>query len=462
MLHFLIQYSSKIENWQIKWIGMAVAFGLWLLLIAVRTLWMPDRVTVVEALASLVAILGGAVIFWSWIVRKLEQRDAEIHRQIQRLEALHSAALTLSVELDVGVVLQKVVDLSRELVNARYGALGVLAEDGHSLEQFITSGFSPEQRAAIGVHPRGDGLLGLSIREEQPIRISNIQQDARAANFPPNHPVMNSLLSVPVISKNTIIGTLFLTDKLQHNERCEERLVPFSEENQKILVMFATQAAIAIENARLYRQNERLAVLQERERFARDLHDGIIQSIYGVGLILEDGQHLLDRAPELTSDRIDQSIDALNTVIVDIRNYILELRPQHFHDYDLQQGLEELVREVRDSSFLNVTLEMESLEPDFFSAEETFEILYIVQEALNNVRRHALATQVNVVLQQCEGQLVLTVTDNGIGFDPETVSVANGRGIQNMQERASDVHGHLSIKTPASGGTQVWLSISFD
>ncbi len=117
--------------------------------------------------------------------------------------------------------------------------------------------------------------------------------------------------------------------------------------------MFAIQAAIAVENAQLYRENQQIAVLRERERIGMDLHDGVIQSIYAIGLLLDDARHRIDTAPEQTRDVIGAAITGLNEVIVDIRNYIQHLRPQRFQGRNIKQGLEALAQELRTDTLLS-------------------------------------------------------------------------------------------------------------
>lgn len=439
----------------LRWLAVILPVLFWVGVLVLRAVLFPASSLFAGAVFELVLIGIGATLFSLWIFHVVEEREAEIQRRSQQLAALHGAAIALTTELDLNTVLQKVVDLARTLVNAQYGALGVLQEDGKFIEQFITSGISPQQRAQMGVPPRGHGLLGALIHEGTTIRIPNIAQDARSAGFPPNHPPMTSLLGVPIRFKGRVIGDLYVTDK----RAPDGALSVFSDQDQEVLEMFATQAAIAIENAQLYRQKQQLAVLQERDRFGMDLHDGIIQSIYAVGLRLEDAQTRIEGEPLEAQTRLHQAILSLNDVIRDIRNYILDLRPQRFQGRDLRRGLDELVRDFRANTFLNVNLTADTVEENLLSPEQTVEILHVAQEALTNVRKHARATQVELDLVRDADALILTIEDNGIGMTSARNDGSGGNGLPNMRERARSAGGDLAIEPSDNNGTRVVLRI---
>lgn len=449
----------KMSTRVLKWLAIVLPIAFWLFVLLLRTVLFSEQRTPQGDVFAVIMLGLGAVLFSTWVFRIIANRETEIRHRSEQLTALHSAALALTTELDLGTVLQKVVDLARGLVNARYAALGVLDEKGESIAQFITSGISTAQRAQIGDPPRGRGLLGVLIKEGKPIRISEIARDLRAVGFPPNHPPMHSLLGVPIQSKGKIIGDLYMTDKIADTSHKGLRYETFTEQDQQVLEMFATQAAIAIENAQLYRQTQQLAILKERERFGMDLHDGIIQSVYAVGLMLEDSQHRLDSEPQEVKARITRAIHDLNDVIRDIRNYILDLRPQRFQGRDLKRGLEELARGLRANTFLNVNLHVDEVDLSVLSAEQTVETLHIVQEALTNVRKHARASNVDIALTSVDSYLVLKIKDDGIGVDAERGQEAKGHGLQNMRERTTALHGEIRIERNEGRGTSVTLRV---
>lgn len=447
----------------LRWLAIVGPVAFWILLLFLRAYLFQEQRTLAGDILSVLAITLGATVFSIWTFRIVENREAEIQRRTQQLSALHSAALTLTTELDLGLVLQKVVDLSRDLVHAKYGALGVLDEKGTSIEQFITSGISSEQRANLGAPPQGHGLLGLLITEGIPIRIPEISSHPRSVGFPPNHPPMHSLLGVPIRSKGKVIGNLYTTDKLASPVGDKNAHIEFSRDDQALLEMFATQAAIAIENAQLYRQTQQLAILQERERFGMDLHDGIIQSIYAIGLMLEDGSLRIATEPEEANNRITRAIHDLNDVIRDIRNYILDLRPQRFQGRDLQRGLDELARDLRSNTFLNVQVHSGGVDTAALSPEQTVEILHILQETLTNVRKHARATNVDISLSRQDDHLELMIEDNGIGLGAAVrPDNASGNGLRNMRERANALGGEFSAAPMPQGGTRVTLSVPLE
>lgn len=428
--------------------------AFWLLVLYLRTVLFAEQRTTEGDLFALIILGAGAALFSNWVFGIMEVRERDVELRTEQLAALHSAALALTTELDLATVLQKVTDLARGLAHARYGALGVLDDQGEHIAQFITSGLSQEQRVRMPVPPRGHGLLGALITEGKPIRIPSIEQDPRSVGFPPNHPPMTSFLGVPIRSKKKVVGNLYLTDKLVGGNS----ISVFTELDQQVLEMFATQAAIAIENAQLYRQTQQLSVLKERERFGMDLHDGIIQSVYAVGLTLEDGLHIIGEEPKEARLRIEHAINDLNVVIRDIRSYIMDLRPQRFQGRDLKRGLEELARGLRANTYLNVTLQMDSMDLSPLTSEQTVEILHVAQEALTNVRKHARAGNVDVSLQRDAENLILRVRDDGAGLS-QSGEVSGGYGLDNMRERAATLNGEIRIEPNETRGMSVILRV---
>jgi len=384
---------------------------------------------------------------------------AEVHGRAERLAALEAATRAIAGELDIDRVLGLIVERVRELVGARFAALGI-ADGRGRIERFITSGISPEGRAAIGGVPRGHGLLGLIIRDGKTVRSADIAAHPAAYGFPAHHPVMTSFLGAAVLVKGRSVGNLYLTDKPGDEA--------FTEDDQHLVEMFAVHAGIAIDNARLHDQVQRLAVVEERERIGKDLHDGIIQSIYAVGLSLED-------VPELVEDegdagrseavaRVDRAIDALNLVISDIRSYILRLRPA-LGEEDPVEALARLGEELGMHAVIDLDVDLDggadqlrALPPD-----RRADILFIAREALSNVARHAGATRTAVVLARDEDDLVLYVEDNGRGFDASlhTGADAYGRhqGLGNMRDRAVGLGGTFAIERPDGSGTRIIVRV---
>ena len=309
-----------------------------------------------------------------------------------QLESLVDATREIAAILELEPVLQLIVDRVRGLVGADYAALGIADRTGR-IERFITSGMSGEQRARIGALPRGRGLLGLIIREGRSYRIPNIALHPDSSGFPPNHPPMRSFLGVPVNVRGRSVGNLYLTEKRDDPE--------FSEADLLLVEMFALRAGIAIENARLHEQVQRLAVVEERERISRDLHDGIIQAIYGVALSLEDVPSMMTTDPDEAGARVDHAIDSLNQAIREIRNFILGLRSELLHGADVIAGMATLAEEFSTSGAADVELDL-SVDPESIaqlSMTHRVQILQMTREALSNATRHARAQHIRLSME---------------------------------------------------------------
>ena len=364
------------------------------------------------------------------------------------LQALDAAVRSISGLLDVEQVLQLIVDRVRELVAAQYAALGIVDEAG-LITQFITSGITAEQRRAIGDLPRGHGLLGLIIRENRSYRVPDIAAHPESYGFPPNHPPMRSFLGAPATVRGHVVGRLYLTNKQDASE--------FSADDLALVEMFALHAAIAIDNARLYGQVQRLAVVDEQDRISRDLHDSIIQSIYAVTLALDDVPQLVSEAPAEAGKRVDDAIDALHGVIRDIRNFIFGLRPLLLGSGSLLDGLRILADELR----RNTTTEIEIVgeEPKGVSLEIVAELLAISREALANVTRHSGAAHTWIRLAATETRVNLEIADDGRGIDPTVEPAGGHHGLANMRTRTEAMGGTFDLDGGPSAGTRIIVSI---
>jgi signal transduction histidine kinase len=223
------------------------------------------------------------------------------------------------------------------------------------------------------------------------------------------------------------------------------------------LTAVANWAALAIENARLHQNARRLAVLEERDRIGMDLHDGVIQSIFGVGLSLENISHLVKENPQKAQEGLKSSIDDLNHTIRDLRAYILDLRPRHLNEEGLINGLRRLISEYRahtlSEAFLNYP--KDSLPIDELPQSHAMVLFHICQEALANAAKHAIAKRVDVNIWGANDRVIMEVHDNGRGFEIETINTTIGHGLANMQTRASTVGGEVDISSASDEGTTV-------
>ncbi|MEA2623553.1 MAG: hypothetical protein QOH61_2463 [Chloroflexota bacterium] len=366
-----------------------------------------------------------------------------------RLTALETATIALTAEPSLERLLQLIVDLVRPIAGARYAAIGIAQPDG-VLERFITSGISDDIRAAIGPLPRGHGLLGLIVRESGTIRVHDVMADPRRSGFPQNHPPMHSFLGTPVQVKGRSVGNLYLTEK--------EGADDFTDDDVRIVETFARYAGIAMQNAILNAELERLAVLTERERIGQDLHDGVIQSLYAVGLSLEDLGDVMREEPADAEARVEQAIDSIHGTIRDLRRFIFGLRPEFLEAGDLRAALSALSDEFRRTTVTN--LDFAARGDAEIPPEIAIHVLQLAREALSNVSRHSAATRVSILLDTNESEARLTITDNGRGFDATQAAEPGHRGLANMAERARTTGGGLDV-TSGANGTTVELRIPF-
>src|SRR5688572_19292097 len=240
---------------------------------------------------------------------------AQGHAGPRQLRRLLDAVLVVGSGLDLAAALQRIIEAAAELVHARYGALGVLDETGNALSEFITVGVSESQRAAIGPLPKGHGILGLLIADPKPLRLPDLGEHPDSFGFPPNHPPMTSFLGVPIRVRDQVFGNLYLCDKADGDV--------FSDIDEEMTVALAAAAGVAIENARLHARVADVALFEDRERIARELHDNVIQRLFATGLALQ-GTIRLAGNPEVEA-RLHRAIDDLDDTIRELRSAIFEL-----------------------------------------------------------------------------------------------------------------------------------------
>jgi signal transduction histidine kinase len=531
---------------------------------------------------------------------------------VNRLEKLIEAGLVLSSEHSLDAVLQRIVELAAEITGASYGALGVLAPEGDRLVEFVTTGITSEQRAAIGDLPLGHGLLGLLIAEAKPMRVSPISSHPGSVGFPSHHPEMTSLLGAPVVSRGRVFGNIYLTDKRDAGA--------FTQEDEDVLVTLAAQAGVAIENARLQEESlararvveafreiattmveaggsddalqvvgrlarellraagvtvalpdergtllhlavadglhadelrgaeysaqgsvsgevlrtgaplvidqagdgrshpalafddvgpmvivpltegarpfgtlaafnrrggrrfgeddaallsalarqvvlaleyaraqadaRRVAVMDDRERIAKDLHDGVIQVLFAVGMGLQGTAMTLD--DERVVERLEASVGEIDRVIRDLRNYIFGLRPGILADRQLDEALHHLAEEFQQRSGVVTVVDVhEDVASELSSSAN--DLLQIAREALSNVGRHAQAQTCRLSLRRDGDRAVLEVDDDGRGFAVDTVS--RGDGLSNIERRASDLGAEVDVSSVPGEGSVLRLSV---
>ena len=350
--------------------------------------------------------------------------------------------MILDGELSLPVVLRRLIEEACDLVDAQYGALGVLSENHLTLDQFLTVGLDTEAEQAIGARPTGRGVLGTLIADAMPLRLRNLTESPDSYGFPSHHPTMTSFLGVPVRVHGEVYGNLYLTNKKNAEE--------FSDDDEATAMALAMAAGIAIENARLHSVVRDHTLTEDRDRIARDLHDSIIQRLFAVGLSLQGTARMVDR-PEV-ANRIDEAIEKLDETIRQLRTAIFDLEVTLNQD-GFRPKVLDLIHELRLVIGMHPQVTFSGPVDTAIVGTHANHALTTLREALTNVGKHASASDVVVTISAGE-ELRLVVADNGRGL---ITSVDGGLGIKNMRHRAESLGGGLDLGTSREGGTRlIW------
>jgi signal transduction histidine kinase len=364
-----------------------------------------------------------------------------------RLQQLMEAVLAIGSDLDLPSMLRRIIHAATELVDAQYGALGVLDDTRSSLSQFITVGIDEAGRAAIGELPHGHGILGLLIVDAKPLRLPDLTAHPDSYGFPPNHPPMRSFLGVPIRVRDEVFGNLYLTDK-----RTAEA---FTSEDEDLVVALAGAAGVAIENARLHTKVQELALVEDRERIARDLHDTVIQRLFATGMSLQGSVRLVESDPGGAVGRIEAAVDDLDLTVKHIRTAIFGLESSRLDRTGTRRRILDLVHEAAGPLGFEPRVLIDGPLDLGLDDSVAAELVATLREALSNVARHARARHVDVAVVLDDEALHLQVVDDGIG--PPGSDTKRGKGLRNMARRAAQLDGSLELRPNPSGGTElVW------
>jgi signal transduction histidine kinase len=370
------------------------------------------------------------------------------------LRAVSDAVLAVAAEHSVDEVLQRLVDSARELVDARYAALGIPDGSG-GFRRFLVAGMSHELIAAMGPLPRTHGMLGAMLTADGAYLSRDIHDDPRFRGWWPNgHPDMRSFLGVPIVAREEVIGAFYLTEKT--DARC------FDEADRELIELLAAHAAIAITNARLYERSRELSILSERNRLALELHDAVTQKLFSLNLAAESAATLLARDADAARTQLERVRALSREALDELRSLILGLRPADLEHDGLEGALRKEVAMVSRVHGIEVQLSTSSVPgPD---ASRDAQVLRIANEAVHNAVRHAAASQVTVDLRgDGNALLALEVTDDGHGFDPGDPEVRSRHlGLTSMEERAAELGGRLAISSAPGSGTTIRLELPHD
>jgi signal transduction histidine kinase len=358
-----------------------------------------------------------------------------------RLRRVLEATLLIEADLDLPTLLRHIIDEARSMTNARYGALGVLDDEGTSLSEFLTVGLSPDEEMRIGARPMGRGVLGMLITDPKPLRLPRLGSHPESYGFPPNHPPMTSFLGVPIKVRDAVYGNLYLTDKIGWSE--------FTSDDEALVGALALAAGIAIENARLHQRVQEVAVNEERDRLARDLHDTVIQRLFAIGLTLQS--LVSNPSASAFEDRLTATISDVDDTIRQVRTSIFELGSDGL-GRGVRDNVLSLLRELRPVVGFDVHASFEgpvdSAVPDIVLEH----LLAVIREAVTNIERHAQATTATVVISVSDNHCRLRVVDDGCGI-ADSKPGTGGLGLGNLRRRAEKLQGQFSIESPDAGGT---------
>jgi two-component system sensor histidine kinase DevS len=402
----------------------------------------PDDETIIEMLAA----YAGVAIDNARLYKDLQERDQALTRRNKELALLNQIGTALASSLELDEIMNKTLALLMAHFRVEAGEIFLLEEDRETLRLVLHRGEAAEAFWTRNRYKIGEGMVGQAAQTKQPVVSNALEKDGRVTRLAVVKAGFRQIACIPLMAHADLIGVMTIATRSRKS---------ISRNELDLLVSIAAVAGTAIENARLHSNVRRMTILEERERIGMDLHDGIIQSIYGVGLALENVRAVLHEDPESADKRLQKGMEDLNRTIRDIRNYILDLRPRQLRGESLIEGLGRLVAEFRQNTKIEVILAGPKEPLADLPPVNAMALFHICQEALANIAKHASASKVSIDLWSTSDRALLEIQDNGQGFDLDKANKTVGHGLANMQTRVANVGGDLDIITAPGEGTTI-------
>ncbi len=399
-----------------------------------------------EKIIQMLAAYAAAAIQNARLYEQMKERDLALTRRNVDMALLNGVASTLTSSLELDEILNKTLGLVMNYMKMEAGEIFLLEEDNVTLRMVLHRGEAAEAFWTRNLFKVGDGYIGLAAKENKPFVSNDLENDIRFLREDVVKAGFRQMACIPLKSTDKLMGVLSVTTR--HKDPLDERSI-------QLLTAVCNWAGLAIENARLHNNARRLAILEERDRIGMDLHDGIIQSIYGVGLSLENAMLTIDEDTVKAKERVQNAITGLNQAIRDIRSYILDLRPRQLGNDGLMNGLKRLVSEYRANTFSDVKLTGPVSDIKELPFSHSLALFHICQEALANAAKHAKAKSVQVSVLATSERVLIEVHDDGRGFEMEKMTVTIGHGLANIQTRARAVGGEAEISSAIDDGTTI-------
>ena len=424
----------------------------------IGAMYMTDKVNAEEfneedqRLMEILAKYAATAIVNARLFRDYVTRDRVLTRQNENLSSLNQLASALTTGTEIKEILDQGLTHLMDYLRLEVSEIFIKNEENSQLNLLVHQGESVESLWKPRQFLVGESTVGRAAKGDTPIVLNLTDNEYADLNPETRVRGLHQLAVIPMTGRRGLIGVLCVATC--HPQPLEEPDVQFAH-------AIAAWMATAIENIRLNIQGRRLAILEERERIGMDLHDGIIQSIYAVGLTLEHARLLLKESPDQSGSRIQQAVTDLNGTIRDIRAYILDLRPRQLKDENLMQGINRLVQEFRANTLVEVTVTGPKDGVSNLPEAQSLALFHICQEALANIAKHAKARRVDVTVWTTAERTLLEVHDDGRGFDTEKVKLSIGHGLSNMETRALNAGGEVDITTEPGQGTTVLAWVPF-
>lgn len=380
--------------------------------------------------------------------------DDELQKQVRFLSTLNQVALTVSQSLVLDDVLTNTVDAVLQVMDTETAWIYLRREGESSLRLRIYRGFSPDFAERIHEIKVGSGLNGQVVQTGEPLLVQDIQQDDRVDRQMMAQEDLHSFAAVPLQAKESVAGVLGVASR---NERW------FTADEVDLLSAIGRQVGIAVENARLYRRSRQVAVLEERNRMAREIHDSLAQAFTGIIVQLEAAKRLAESRPDGAQARVDKARDLARISLQEARRSVWGLRPRSLEDHTLTEALHDQVRTAQGEGGLTLRFTTSGAERRL-SPDVEVNLFRIAQEALTNVQRHAQARTAGVQLDYGVGLVRLVVWDDGIGLPADHGTNGSdddrpGFGLVGMRERVTLLGGEMNVSSVPGEGTRIEVTV---